>query len=296
VQKWWPDTARRQCSRVLSEYFLWGLFQANFLHTDPHPGNLGFRNASPGSQHGRDFELVLYDFGSMMRIEPQHAATLWQMIGAMQNNSDLVPFDYLVGLGFDPQKLLPTAARLPSLMQKLLEPFCVERAFDFRTWNLKDYFERVLAEERWWFRSAGPAWFLMFMRAAQGFIHSMSELKSPVPIKRIAEELGIHLAPVAISAVLTNLAPTQRANTHAMAQKLHVRVEDQDGSAVVALELPSQSIDELEDLVPEDTLLKMREQKIDFTAIKSRVQQSGYIPQALFEARTEQRRYLVWLA
>jgi hypothetical protein len=64
---------------------------------------------------------------------------------------------------------------------------------------------------------------------------------------------------------------------------------------VVRLELPSRAIDELEDLIPEDTLAKMQEQNMDFDAIKRRVQQSGYAPQILFEAHTDQRFYRVWL-
>jgi hypothetical protein len=293
IKQWWPEEARRECARLLLDYFLHAVFVARNVHTDPHPGNLGFRNARP--QSGSDYELVLYDFGSTMQFQSQDISTLWKLIHAYQSQDDIVPFDALVALGFDAQKLLPLSQKLPCLLERLLEPFCVDRAFDFREWDLKDHFERVLGDDRWWFRSAGPPWFLMLMRAMQGVVHALCELQCTVPVKKVLLELQLPAPTGTPPAVLSQLQSEARASTGVMARHLMVHVLDHQGANVVRLELPARAVDELEDLIPEDTVARMQEQNLNLVAIKRRVQESGYMPQTLFEARTQERRYRVWL-
>jgi predicted unusual protein kinase regulating ubiquinone biosynthesis (AarF/ABC1/UbiB family) len=293
IRDWWPEEARRECARLLLDYFLHAVFVARSVHTDPHPGNLGFRNAAAGSRG--NYELVLYDFGSTMSFEEQQVAILWKLIHAYQHEHDVVPFDYLVALGFDAQKLLPLSQRLPCLMERLLEPFCQERAFDFRQWDLKNHFEQVLGEDRWWFRSAGPPWFLMLMRAMQGLVHALTELGVPVSVKAALRELHLPLPTVEVPPVLTGLQSDHKANTGAMARSLKVSVRDHQQGELVRLELPSRAVDELEELIPEETLARMKDQSLDLSLIKRRIQQSGYAPQILFEAETAERRYRVWL-
>ncbi|HET9237922.1 MAG TPA: AarF/UbiB family protein [Oligoflexus sp.] len=203
-----PEEARRECARALLEYFLHAVFVARSVHTDPHPGNLGFRTMAP--QDGRNYELVLYDFGSTMTLTEKDVSTLWNLIHAYQNQRDVVPFDEMVALGFDAQKLLPLRERLPCLMEKLLEPFCVDRDFDFQSWNLKDHFESVLGADRWWFRSAGPPWFLMLMRSMQGLVHALCELKVAVPVKRILLDLPLEAPKEHAPSVLAQLSPSAR--------------------------------------------------------------------------------------
>lgn len=293
IRQWWPDEARRECARLLLEYFLHAVFVARSVHTDPHPGNLGFRTMAP--RNGRNYELVLYDFGSTMTFVEKDVATLWNLIHAYQNQSDVVPFDEMVALGFDAEKLLPLSERLPCLMERLLEPFCVDRAFDFQTWDLKDHFEAVLGADRWWFRSAGPPWFLMLMRAMQGVVHALCELNVAVPVKRTLLGLSLPKPSGPAPSVLAQLAKDARGNTGSMARHLKVDVSNQEGGKVVELELPTRAADDLEDLIPEDTLARMQDAKLDLGAIKRRIQQSGYAPQILFEAETRERRYRVWL-
>jgi hypothetical protein len=293
IKEWWPDDARRECGRVLLEYFLHAVFVARSVHTDPHPGNLGFRTMQP--KNSRNYELVLYDFGSTMTFTEKDIRTLWNLIHAYQNQRDVVPFDEMVALGFDAQKLLPLSERLPCLIERLLEPFCVDRAFDFRTWDLKDHFETVLGADRWWFRSAGPPWFLMLMRAMQGLVHALCELNVAVPVKRTLLDLALDAPMDRAPSVLAQFSPSARGSTAAMARHLKVDVSDAKGAKVVQLELPSRAVDDLEELIPEDTLARMQDARLDLRSIKRRIQQSGYAPQILFEADTRERRYRVWL-
>ncbi|WP_176736540.1 AarF/UbiB family protein [Oligoflexus tunisiensis] len=294
IRPWWPDAARRECARILLDYFLHALFVARSVHTDPHPGNLGFRHARSADRIW-NHELVLYDFGSTMSFEPHQVEILWHLIHAYQNQLDIVPFDALVALGFDAQKLLRLSQRLPCLLERLLEPFCQDRAFDVRHWDLKEHFERVLGEDRWWFRSAVPPWFLLLLRAMQGLIHALSELQVPVSIKSSLMALKLPAPTGPTPQVLSQLQSGHRASTGAMAKKLLVVIQNQKGNELVRIELPSRAVDKLEEHLPNDTLGRMQERKLDLATLKRRIQQSGYAPQILFEMQSDEKRYQVWL-
>jgi hypothetical protein len=294
IRPWWPDAARRECARILLDYFLHAVFVARHVHTDLHPGNLGFRHARSADRIW-SHELVLYDFGSTLRFEAHQVDILWYLIHAYQNQLDIVPFDALVALGFDAQKLLPLSRRLPCLLERLLEPFCQDRAFDVRHWDVKEHFERVLGEDRWWFRSAGPPWFLLLLRAMQGLVHALAELQVPVSVKSSLMALKLPPPNVSIPQVLAQLQGEHQANTGTLAKKLLVLIQDQMGNEIVRLELPSRAVDRLEEHLPEDALKRMQEEKLDLFILKRRIQQSGYRPQVVFEMQNNERRYRVWL-
>ncbi len=294
VQKWWPDHARKECAEILLEYFLKAIFHYQLMHSDPHPGNLGFRNAYP-AHAGRSYELVLYDFGSVLAIEQRYAAVLWQLLKAYRDDRVIVPFDYLVALDFDAEKILSLSDRLPCLMAKLLEPFLTEAPFAWQDWRVKEYFERVLGDERWWFRSAGPPWFLMLMRSAQGILHALEQLKVRVQSRPLLQKLQVSLAEQEIPSQLARLKANRPGSTQTLAKHLLVRVESLAGEVLVNLALPASAVDELEDIIPEDSLQRLQAQKIDLPAIKLRAQRSGYQAQELFQAQSSERRYRVWL-
>ncbi len=135
----------------------------------------------------------------------------------------------------------------------------------------------------------------MLMRAMQGMVHALCELQAPIAVKPSLMELGMVPPHDKVPEVLSLLQSELRANTAGMARHLMVTVLDHEGADLVRLELPSRAVDELEDLIPEDTRARMKEQNVELDRIKCRVQQSGYVPQILFEAETRERRYRVWL-
>jgi hypothetical protein len=231
----------------------------------------------------------------MMRIPVAHRAILWQSILAYQNQRESVPFDTLVALGFEEQKLLSSAARLPAIFAKLWEPFCFPGAYDFSQWGLQETFEGILGEDRWWFRSAGPAWFLMLMRSAQGLLHAIQELDVKVPVRTIFEDLSLSFAEAPVPQRLREMSPQLIASTKALAQYLCVRVCDGKGEELVNLEMPARCMDELEEIMPLETLNRMQELGIDLGILKRKVQRSAYVPQEIFEAQTQDRHYRVWL-
>lgn len=114
-------------------------------------------------------------------------------------------------------------------------------------------------------------------------------------MQKCLSDLSLSMPELDIPSVLKELSQTQPGHTGAMARSLRVMVKDQSGDIVVDLSLPRRSVDELEELIPEETLVQVKQQKIDLAAIKRQVQLSGYIPQQLFHLQNERRNYRIWL-
>ena len=154
VEKFWPANAKRGAT-VFFSYLVDGLLRSGILHSDLHPKNYGFRTiANP--VNGYSHELVLFDFGSVLRIEPQHQSYLYQLINAYVEDLEIVPLDALIALGFDGTKLKYISTKLPALCQKLSSPVLGLGNFDFNAWDLQQEFNDILGEDKWWFRTAGP--------------------------------------------------------------------------------------------------------------------------------------------
>jgi predicted unusual protein kinase regulating ubiquinone biosynthesis (AarF/ABC1/UbiB family) len=80
--------SRAQVARRLYDAYLKQIFVTNFVHADPHPGNLFVRPAAslPGTSDSgpRPFQLIFVDFGMVAEIPPQ-------LRGALR--------DYIIGVG-----------------------------------------------------------------------------------------------------------------------------------------------------------------------------------------------------
>ena len=59
--------------------------------------------------------------------------------------------------------------------------------------------------------------------------------------------------------------------------------------------MPARSVDDLENLMPQDTKDRIEEQGIDILELKKQAQKSGYTPQVIFETTAGNREYKVWL-
>ena len=295
VRQWWPADARRECGVALTKVFLHSLFRTCHVHTDPHPGNLGYRilrEATGGLHHG----VVFYDFGSTLQPDPEKMEALRQLIQAYQQGARISPFDVLVFLGFHPTRLGYIADRLPALCAKLFDPFISQGAFSIRDWDLEGHFNRILGDDKWWFRTAGPPWFLMLMRAVQGLTRTLDHLEAALPFGFFFRQIAGSPVPGAGAITIPDsghLLPKPPPMSTDCARWLRVRVTE-GKRQVVWLEMPARAVDELETVIPEDVRQKIGPD-YDLAAIRSRAQASGYQPAELFTARAGDRFYRVWL-
>ena len=295
VRQFWPEDARRECALILCNSFLESLFKHGYVHSDPHPGNFAFRTKTKG--HGTyAHEVIQYDYGSVLEISTERRQTLLSLVWAYRQNKAIIPYDYLVHLGFDPSHLSYIADKLPALMARFLEPLTSPAAYDIKDWNLAGNFGNILGDDKWWFRTAGPPWFLMLIRAVQGVGHILSELGTPVPIGRIFGQITQGLdREVVVPKYHQHQETPSGISLSDCAQNLMVQViEKATGNQVVHLTMPARSVDCLEEIIPPETLEKIASLH-DIVAIKSQAQMGGYKPGILFDAETTERAYKVWL-
>lgn len=290
VQQWEPSVSVQEFSlsalseqkvkaaNALVEFFFRSLLQHHKLHGDLHPQNWGVRKAP--------IQLVVYDFGSVLTLEPQHVQVLVQLIDGFLNETSVNVFDSLVFLGFDPDKLSPIASRLPILCQKIFEPLLKKDYFNFTNWKLGDHFEKVLGEDKWFFRTAGPAWFFLFIKSLSGVLHGLKVLDVNVHLYRIYEScLRSDLSPVSVPAISGKYVQDDL-SSDSLAKFLRVQVFA-NGVTYVDMKMPYKAVDDLVDLLPESAISYVETHNINIPSIIKKVQRTGYAPQAILEFKQE---------
>jgi hypothetical protein len=195
-------------------------------------------------------------------------------------------------LGFDSQKLQTIEARLPSLCQKLFAPLCEDRLWSPDEWRVSENLEKILGPDKWWFRTAGPPWFFLLMRTVGAVTSAIHRLSVPIHVAEIFRSIVGNEAYRKGERVMTENSPQI---PDGMAQSLCVSVKEK-GEMIAEIKMPVKSVDQLESLIPSDSVQKIIEQGVDLSVIKSTVQKSGYVPQILFEAQVGSKVYKVWLS
>lgn len=284
----WSKGDRAELARRLLRHFLVTVFEHGFFHADPHPGNYRFRlDAIRGPS------VVLYDYGSVATLERLDRIALLRLITDTTARRGR-PLDHLVELGFREELLGPIESKLPAICRVLFEPFESPGKFDLSTWCRGERMDDILGEDRWNFRMAGPAKFILLMRALRGVIYYLERLGEPVSWERALaptlEKCAIDLA----SAPPTR--PRRSSGFDALARHLRIEVR-RGGETRVSLTFPASSVEELPTLMDEETAAKIAERGIDLLAILRSARAQGYTPSELFtlEEPTDGRRFRVWL-
>ena len=284
----------RDAARLMVEMLAHSLFQTKLIHCDLNPGNYGFRI----DRESKTTNLVLYDFGSMQRLSPERVSRLADL---MTHAPDRVKDGWrenLLALGFDDKRLQHIASFLPKIMPELLQPFRNESTWKPTSWNPGKTMDETLGADKWWFRTAGPPWFLYLMRTLQGWHHGMKLIGEPVEVAGIFRKF-IEQVPAAMISTDQAHQITNHGTSDLMPRPLHskyLRVKVTEGrETVVELELPAAAIENLPDLVPEDVAQKIITQGLDLRMIADELLRH-HAPQGdVFEMQHGMRHYRVWL-
>ena len=289
--------SREDCALLMTSFLFTSLFGTQLLHLDLHPNNFGFRV--------KEKNIVLYDFGATMSLDPHYAKLLLLLIRLAERPAEFAQrpnvFDAFVSLGFDPEKLVNIALELPKLNEAIFEPLSRNSFWEAKGWDLGSKLDDVLGSKKWWFRISGPPWFLMMMRGVQGVINALTILDVPLPLKNIFEMIlknyDTPTPPIYVEDYssrfdkeifeVASKAPRE-------AKNLRVRVSE-GKEDIVLLEMPVAAVDSLEDLVAPEIREKIEESGYDLVAIREDVQKIGYKAQLLFETDVGHRHYKVWL-
>lgn len=270
----WPEAARRQLAQTLLRCFLRGVFQQGSMQADWHPGNFRFR------RNGSNVQLVMYDFGCLITLTEEQKAVLARLILATMHETES-PLPLLIQLGFNEELLGPMEHRLPALCRTLFEPFCVEGAFDLRTWRLKDRVSDVLGDDRWNFRLAGPPPLVYLVRAFHGLIYYLTELGMPIAWRREFEDIAEALRPSCQQVVLPQLTSAS-SSFDTMAKKLVIQVHE-GGRKKVQLTFHASRIDHLNELIDDDIKAKLQSRNIEVEELVSSVRRRQYAPGTVFQ-------------
>lgn len=266
------EEQKQEAVNLFLQFYLTTIFLKGMIHADPNRGNFAFRIS------GGNVKLVVYDYGSVIPFDRKRALLLLKIMQiAKKGKGDLIP--WLVGIGFDPQLLKPLHKSLLAFSELLFEPLLTERRYYLSNWNRKKRAEDILGEHRWNFAIAANADLLPFMRAMQGMFYYIDLLDAGMYAWPKIEEIWDFY-----KKELKELQPAQLAVEPldlAMAQFLRIEIIE-NGRQKVALSFPRSSIEDLQDIIPDDVTEKLKEQNIEVKEIVKKARQNGYAAMNLF--------------
>ncbi len=275
IAKTWNPHIKDKLSTALLSAFLRMTLVTGHLYADMNPGNLAFKE---------DGTLILYDFGTVIQLPEDAIKTLNKWV----NGEGSLTIDELCQLGFE-RKKIEKISNLHTLLATIFTPFITQGMWHPKSWNLKEGLSSLSEVDLWWFRSAGPPWFLYLMRAFFGVNHVLSALDSTVHIRSCLIKGGV------------NLHNTEGVHmpgfTIGELPKTSLRVlVTERGEDVVSMSMPARAIENLEILMPETALQAIESAGIELAQIKQRALDSNLTPQELFTASNGERHYRVWIA
>ncbi|QDU67205.1 ABC1 kinase family protein [Engelhardtia mirabilis] len=283
----WPAQDRSALARLLVEHFLQQLFDRGMVHADPHPGNVRFRRGAGGP------ELLLYDFGSVYRVDAPTRLALLRLIAETFGRPEVDPFPLMVAVGFDADLLRPLRAKLPAVCRVLFTPFGAPTKFDVSGWQRSELLAGILGDDRWNFRMSGPPEFMLLVRAFQGLLYYLAELGEGVCWSRLLDPLVARHA-LEMGALALAEPPDPRTTFNSIARQLCIRVIEA-GSVRVKVSLPVTTVDSLDDWLDGEIRQRIAARGIDLADLVRRVRSRCYEPQSLIRLEDDAKQYEVWL-
>jgi len=277
---------QKKASALITEFYLQSTLASGLIHADPNPGNFGFR------LHGDAVQLVVYDFGSVVKLNTQEHNSLLALFQLVQDGQNPAPA--LLRLGFDAALLKVIYEQLPALMVVLLQPFFSEQRFEVTSWNRKEKVTDILGDKRWNFMAAAPAGLFMLMRSFYGLFYYTDKLGGGLfcspQVKCILKEKR--------QEVLTCLSEQKDSLTKVvqagLSRYLIISVME-NSRQKVKLTFPFQSVDSLSSLVPNEVLQNLKDRNIVIAELVKDVRRSAYRPQVIFSLCDGNKQIKVYL-
>lgn len=291
----WPQNDRQEVARIILSTFLHCLFVTGEMHGDPHLGNALYRYDENGKP-----EVALLDFGCTISVSKPQRQALLELVLACRDSGVVPAFECLVDMGFDGEKLGYIRHALPDSCEVLLKPFLSDSPFDASTWQMKQAFDDLLGEQRWWLRSAGPPESLLTVRTFHGVIAQLETLKCALNWWQVLNDV---LGTTMISEAETRLArrrarittDSSQKRPDALAKELRVKVTE-GPRMIVSMAMPGGAAYDIVNLMPGDVIDHIRETgAVDLEEVVARVHETQAAPQTLFELDRGERHYRVWL-
>jgi len=284
-----PDQ-KQAMGQLLIQHYFHMLFRFGFVHSDPHPANFAFRQYKKNY-----FVLIIYDFGSVLEVSSEFRLTLLRIILALRERESLDPLSCLTALGFDPKKLKDFRLTLPALMSVLFEPFLIEAPYNVNDWRMKERFDQIAGDMKWWFRSSVPPQMIFLIRTFQGLATMLNRLDASLSWKLTMDNLLSDIYPQAQALILPEVDQGLQAPAFdSIARYLKVNVVNTNGSKM-SITMPGRCANDIEGEMQESIIDSISKHNINLMSIQDKARKSGFVPQTLFEVQDEERRIKVWL-
>jgi predicted unusual protein kinase regulating ubiquinone biosynthesis (AarF/ABC1/UbiB family) len=291
----WEEKERRQIAEILLKTLFTSVFITGEIHADPHNGNTFYNHAE------KEAMVTLLDFGCTVSLNATRRLALLKLILACREKSAVNPFDCFVALGFDAHKLVHIQGALPMLCQFLFRPFLVNYVFNLKDWQLEKNIVDLLAEKRWWFRSAGDADLLLLMRAFQGLTQQLQGLRVNLNwwellIQSVGKQVLQQARELHLPNIDIQIENFKKLDFASQAKQLHVNIT-KNNAPLVSVSMPAEAALNLDNLMPDNVRFELLQNNvIDLTAIIENLKLNGLKPACLFECDLDEKHYRVWLA
>jgi hypothetical protein len=237
-------------------------------------------------------ELQAFDFGAVRKVNEDLIQGMVNLVYHGGQSSRVDPVSLLIGIGFDKEKLKHIAPQCGEIVRLFSEPFSEPFRYEFKTWNLFKRMKMILAEDHWWFRSAGSTDFLLIMKSFQGLMSILNTLDVGVnfldPMKKVAAK-NWQLAEDSI----IEKSSLQMPMLDSLAKRLYVKVIE-NGVEKVSLSLAITCIYDLESLLEPEVLQKIESDNINVGELVANFLKQGAMPGTIFEARYDGKDLKVW--
>lgn len=253
------DSDKEIAARNLTEALLFPFFNHNCLHADFHPGNWSYDPIQK--------KIILYDFGSILTFSDSEATIMKNIISNfLQNNFDV--YHLFIQLGFKSELLEHIKPEFPALAKELFLQFTNHPNKN----NLAEFTNDLLGSRKWYFRTAGPAWFMIFLKSLSGFFFSIKNLSSNYSIRSALENY------IGDQKTKISYQKNSDANINDI-KSFHIFLY-KNNIEKAHFQFPILSIQNLEDLIPEE--YKNNLNPVQIQNIKQKALLSNYSKQDLF--------------
>ncbi len=285
VKNNWTDSQKKDAAENLVSSYLKQIFVDGFFQGDTNFSNFIFKNKiNQNNDDNNEINVHWIDFGNWCLLPSEVQMSLFSIIVQTIKGEDINYLGHFEKIGFDLTKLHYLENSLPVLVSILLEPFFTDRPYVLKNWNLEERINNLLGENKWWFRSSGNSQLLELMKSFYGVIQIVKYLDVNINWHRIflkySDQYNTAIINQSIS-IYQNHIPS----LGQLAKNLVIHIF-KDSKEHVKIELPSTAFLDLENFIPDDIKLKLKERSLDLGKIKSNYLEKGLIPGKVFLLET----------
>lgn len=183
VVKEWSRENKDKLGYSLVQVYFHLLFNHQCAQGDTNFGNFIFNI--------KENEPVInfIDLGQSFDFSTNFVKSLKTALKNEISNIEYSRITFLKEIGFDESKLRNIPDKVDGIIEILFEPFKVSRVYNLNDWNYKQDLDKLLGEDKWWFRSAGGSEFFFFMKSFMGLKNIISQLDIEINYTDLMREL-----------------------------------------------------------------------------------------------------------